>query len=147
MDARLAFWTFSLTLMAAAFGTSLWGVAAARNGQIESHRRRMKLAGFLIVAFVAGYGVKLAVIGREALETWAGGYVTVLRIHQFFIAGMLGGGLYALWLSKKTLSRDAGEREAARDKHRLAGRISITSFALALIMSAIIYWGMLQRAD
>ncbi|MCB0218673.1 MAG: DUF420 domain-containing protein [Chrysiogenetes bacterium] len=146
MDARLSFWTFSLALAGTALALAISGVLAVRGGDVEAHRRRMKGAVALVIAFVASYGVKLAVIGREALHTWEPFFVTVLRVHQGFISVMLTAGIWALVLSPKTLSADAPEREAARGRHRLAGRIAIASFAGALTMSAITYWGMWQRA-
>lgn len=146
MDARLAFWTFSLAIAGGALVLAISGVLAVRGGNVETHRRRMKGSVGLVIAFVASYGVKLAVIGREALHTWEPFFVTVLRVHQGFISVMLMAGIWALVLSPKTLSTDAAEREAARLRHRLAGRIAIASFAAALSMSAITYWGMWQRA-
>ena len=146
MDARLSFWTFSLAIAGAALALAISSVLAVRGGGIEKHRRRMKGSVALVIAFAASYGVKLAVIGREALHTWEPFFVTVLRVHQGFISLMLTAGIWALVLSPKTLSTDASERESARSRHRLAGRIAITAFAAALTMSAITYWGMWQRA-
>ena len=146
MDLRLSFWTLSIFLAGAAVSAAFTGIARVRSGDIEGHRSRMTLSGYLILAFVASYGVKLAVIGREALHTWEPFFLGVLRLHQGFIAVMLGAGLYALALSKKTLSADAEERGRARARHRLAGRVAAASFAAAFAMSLVTYWGMWQRA-
>ena len=145
MDARLGFWTFSLLLAATSLGVSFWGVAAIRRNDIETHRKRMKLAAWLIVAFVASYGFKLGLLGREELASWGSTWVTVLRVHQFFIAVMLGSGLYSLAIAHKTLSKDAEVRETARKNHRRSGHTAIGAFALAWLMSAITYFGMWQR--
>ena len=65
MDPKIIFWAATLVNLGVLCGFGLFGVRYARRGEIARHRRHMKIASLLIVAFLAAYLLKVVVLGRE----------------------------------------------------------------------------------
>ena len=105
----------------------------------------------LIVLFVVAYAIKVALIGREALDLWSRDSLLWLRIHETFVLVFLLAGAYAFHLSRKfgqiALLRgvDSVPNPAARWRHARAGRIYLLSFGAALATAAVTYSGIVHR--
>ena len=94
MNANLIFWCFALLDLGAVVTCIALGVARVRAGDIAAHRRSMLAAVTLVGVFLISYLVKLALLGREDRGGWTSGELTVLYVHELFVAAMLlGGGL------------------------------------------------------
>ena len=153
MDPKLLFWMAALANLAVLCGFALLGVRYARRGEIARHRRAMKIASSLIVAFLGAYLLKVAGLGREDQSSWTLLDVWALRIHELFVLMMLGGGGIA-WLQVKKL---IGTRLVTHDpddpmrdpeivrKHRIAGRTSVIGAVLAFLMAIGVLAGMFAR--
>lgn len=154
MDPKIIFWAAALVNLGVLCGFGLFGVRYARRGEIARHRRQMKIASLLIVAFLAAYLLKVVVLGREDQSLWSTLDVWVLRIHEIFVLFMLGGGVVA-WLQGRKLegtqlvTRDpsdpAPDPKVART-HRIAGRTSVITGTLAFLMAIGVLAGMIARA-
>ena len=154
MDPKIVFWAAALLNLGVLCGFGLFGVRYARRGEIARHRRNMKIASLLIVAFLGAYLLKVVFLGREDQSVWSTLDVWVLRIHEIFVVFMLGGGIVA-WLQARKLegtqlvTRDpadpAPDPKVARI-HRLAGRTSVIAGVLAFLMAIGVLAGMLVRA-
>lgn len=154
MDPKIIFWAVALVNLGVLCGFGLFGVRYARRGEIARHRRQMKIASLLIVAFLAAYLLKVVVLGREDQSLWSTLDVWVLRIHEIFVLFMLGGGVVA-WLQGRKLegtqlvTRDpadpAPDPKVART-HRIAGRTSVITGTLAFLMAIGVLAGMIARA-
>ncbi len=123
--------------MAAAFTLAVAGVYYIRAKQIEKHRRMMRYAAGLVGLFVAAYLIKVLTLGREDISTWDFSSLLILRIHEGFVFLFLITGVRALHLSRKIAS--TLETDPLRKRHRLAGRLAMTFFALALLTAALTY--------
>ena len=153
MDPKLLFWTVALVNLAVLCGFALSGIRFARRGEIARHRRAMKIASWLIVAFLAAYVLKVVVLGREDQSVWTLLDVWVLRIHELFVMVMIGAGTVA-WLQVKKIR---GTRLVTHDPndpkpdpkvvrtHRIAGRTAVISAILALLWAIGVWVGMLAR--
>ena len=143
LDPKLVFWTGALANMVAIVAIALVGVRRARRREIAGHRRMMLSATGLVVLFLVAYALKVATLGREALEVWAPHYVWALRFHETCILGMVVAGGRALWLGERT-----GFRDPARARsHRRAGRVAAVSALLGVASAAYVLVGMYARAD
>ncbi|MBW1882601.1 MAG: DUF420 domain-containing protein [Deltaproteobacteria bacterium] len=89
MDPKLFFWTAALINLGVLCGIALFGVRFARRGEIARHQRAMKSASSLVALFLVSYPVKLLILGRENMATWATVDVLVLRIHEVFVFQMI----------------------------------------------------------
>jgi len=136
-DARTAFWTFAIINMTSAFATAVIGVSYVRSKQIEKHRRMMRISAALVGLFVAAYGVKIFTLGRENLSAWTTLEVVVLRVHEAFIFTFLVAGGRALYLARQAPA--APPDSPVRTRHRLAGRIAMIAFSMALVTAALVY--------
>lgn len=154
MDPKLFFWTWALANLGVLCGTALFGVRYARRGEIARHKRAMKIASLLVVAFVGSYVLKLHFLGREELSVWSTLDVWVLRIHELFVLQMLIGGSIA-WIQARKLVKTqlvthdpndpAPDAQTVR-VHRLAGRTSIVGSVCAFLCAIQILAGMYGRA-
>ncbi len=145
MDARTLFWTLALANMAAAFALAVVGIYYARSKQIEKHRRMMRWTAGLVGLFVAAYLVKVLTLGRENISAWEFSSLAILRIHEGFVFLFLVAGIRAFYLSRKIVSTP--ETDPLRKRHRLAGRITMTCFALALLTAALTYRAILHEYE
>ena len=156
MDAKLIFWTGAWLNMLAIVLLTVSGVRRIRRGAVAEHRRRMLVAAWLVLAFLGSYGLKLAFLGREALETWAPAYVAVLRVHELCIAVMVLAGstaIYLAWQLGLARARDGSQGAYAPDQvparralHRRAGRTAIYAAFLGLVTAGVVLLGMYGRS-
>lgn len=148
MDAKLAYWTWAWVNMVAAVGFATAGIRRIRAGEVERHRRSMLTAIALVLLFLASYLVKVATLGREALETWSVLHVVVLRVHELCVLVMVVAGAIAVTLAVRhrfaTRAEPAVER--VRRTHRRAGWTSAVAAALGIVTAAVILVAMYQRA-
>lgn len=154
MDPKLFFWTWALADLGVLCVTALFGVRYARRGEIARHKRAMKIASLLVVAFVGSYVLKLQFLGREDLSVWSTLDVWVLRIHELFVLQMLIGGSIA-WIQARKLVKTqlvthdpndpAPDAQTVR-VHRLAGRTAIVGGVCAFFFAIEILAGMYGRA-
>ncbi len=153
MDPKLLFWAAALVNLAVLCGFGLFGVRYARRGEIARHRRNMKIASLLILAFLASYVLKVAFLGREDQSVWSLVDVWVLRIHELFVVGMLVAGGIAWMQARRLLGTKIVTREptdpapdpkVART-HRLAGRTAVVCAVLGFVMAIGVFAGMAAR--
>jgi len=153
MDPKLLFWTAALVNLAVLCGFALSGVRYARRGEIARHRRAMKIASFLIVAFLGAYVLKVVVMGREDQSVWSLLDVWILRIHEFFVMVMIGAGSVA-WLQARRLvdtrlvthdPNDPMPDPKVVRTHRIAGRTAVISAVFAFLMAIGVLVGMFAR--
>jgi uncharacterized membrane protein YozB (DUF420 family) len=153
VDAKVVYWTLAFANMTLIAALALRGARSARRGEFARHARAMRAAALLVGLFLVSYVVKLAVLGREALETWSPGAVTVLRFHELCVLTMLVGGSVALTLGSRLRATRAvtgapGDPFASprlRLTHRLAGRAALLGAFLGAASAAIVLGGMYAR--
>ncbi len=154
MDPKLLFWGVALVNLGVLCGFALFGVRYARRGEIARHRRAMKIASWLIVAFLGAYVLKVFVLGREDQSVWTLLDGWVLRIHEVFVMFMIGGGIVA-WIQGRKLALTRLVTFDANDPqpdpktlrtHRLAGRAAVINAILAFVMAIGVFVGMIARA-
>lgn len=153
MDAKLLFWAAALANLGVLCGFAAIGVRHARRGEIARHRRSMKIASWLIVAFLGAYVLKVVFLGREDQATWTLLDVWVLRIHELFVVFMLGGGITA-WIQGGKLAETrlvthdpedpAPDPQVVR-RHKIAGRTAVIAGLLAFVMAIGVLAGMIAR--
>lgn len=153
MDPKLAFWTAALINLGALVGIALFGLRFARRGEIARHRRAMKIASFMVLAFLGAYLLKVILLGREDQSTWTLLDVWVLRVHELFVVVMLIGGGVA-WRQGLRLARtrlvthepeDALPDPATLRTHRLAGRSAVIGGVFAFLTAIGVLAGMFAR--
>jgi len=150
-DPKVAYWTAAFANMLAAVGLAVFGVRRIQRAEIAGHRRLMKTAALLVVLFVLSYGVKLAVLGREALELWEPRFVNVLRFHELCVATMVLAGSRALYLATTRRLADpptpstAQARARSARSHRRAGWTALVSSALGAVSAGYVLYGMYER--
>lgn len=141
------FWAAAFVLLLVAVGCALSGWRAIRAGEIERHRRRMLSAVGLIGLFLGAYLVKLAWLGRERLEDWERWELTVLYVHEVFVATMLVAGGRALWLSRSLFPRTSGSvPDGTSRSHRLWGRIAVGAAMAGLLTAAAVLTSIWRHA-
>jgi len=154
MDPKLLFWTAGIADLGAVCLTAALGVRYARRGEIARHKRSMKLASLLVVAFLVSYLVKVQFLGREDMSAWTTLDLWVLRIHELFVMQMLIGGVVAWIQGRKLLPtrlvthdpNDPVPDSKTLQIHRLAGRTGVIGSILAFMMALGILAGMYFRA-
>ncbi len=151
MTPRLIFWLYAMVLTCGIIGCAFVGISHARNGRYQLHRLWMNASSWIIVGFVGSYILKVIFLGKEDLQTWDSFYVVTLRIHEFFIAVMLGCGGFARYLAhqfRHTLDETqlSTHWRKKRDTHKKLGKLSIYGACAALITACALIVGMLQRA-
>ncbi len=154
MSPGLWYWSGALLNMALVVGCLWCGVRAVRRQEVARHRRFMLTAVALVGLFIVSYGLKLTLLGREALELWSGRDVWVLRFHEACIAAMLLGGGTALTLALRLgfpiedpSSRPDPERVRSRIRlHHRAGWTAVGAATLGIASAAAVLFGMFARA-
>lgn len=154
MDPKLIFWTAAFANLTAVCGFAIAGVRHVRRGEVARHRRSMKIASLLVLAFLASYALKIQFLGRENMAVWSTVDVWVLRIHELFVMQMVVGGGIA-WIHARKL---LGTRLVTHDSsdpvpdarplriHRLAGRAAVIGSLLGWAMAVVVLIGMFSRA-
>jgi uncharacterized membrane protein YozB (DUF420 family) len=154
MDAKLFFWTCALADLGVLCGIALFGVRYARRGEIARHKRAMKIASLLVVAFVGSYVLKVQFLGREDMSVWTTLDVWVLRIHELFVLQMVVAGSVA-WIQARKLIKTRLVTHDPNDPvpdaktvriHRLAGRTAVIGSVFAFLFAIGILAGMYSRA-
>ncbi len=147
MDPKVAYWTGAWLNMLAIMGLAALGVRNVRQGNYARHKRYMIAAVSLVGLFLASYGVKVIVLGREQLELWPRSDVYVLRFHELCVATLVVGACWALGLAlRRGMPLPPGEpRERTHLWHRRAGRAAVTGMALGLLSATWVLWGMYAR--
>ena len=155
MDPKLFFWTLALADLGVVCAVALFGIRYARSGEIARHKRAMKIASLLVLAFLGAYVLKLQFLGREDMSLWSTFDVWVLRIHELCVFAMLVGGVIALILSRK-MHRSRSELTRLPDtplassrtlrNHRRAGWSAAIAAGFAFLTAAIVLVGMYERA-
>ena len=146
MNPNLYFWFYVYGLTITALIIAFTGIARIRKGDEVGHSKRMNLAIYLILFFVASYLVKIIVLGREDKSGWEAWNFAVLYIHEFFIACMLISGTYTRYLAGKfkhtLMAPDAltGLDVQRRRKHRLAGKICLSATSMAIVTATLILY-------
>lgn len=143
MSPNSVFWTAALGWMALMVGVAAWGWRAIRHRDLVTHRRAMNAACWMLGGFLVAYVVKVFLLGREDLGSWATGQVTLLRIHESLVAVMILSGARARWLARR-MRAGFGADPQDRRRHRLAGRTSIVAGLLALATAGFVLVGMLS---
>ncbi len=139
MTPGLWFWSFALFNLAAVVGCALVAFRHVRARRLEQHRAWMRGASWLIVLFLAAYVGKVLVLGKEALASWSPAEVTVLRVHETIVLGMLVAGAWARFLGWR-------HGVAVPTKHRVLGRVALVASLGALLTASLILAGMFRRA-
>jgi uncharacterized membrane protein YozB (DUF420 family) len=154
MDAKLLFWTGAFANMGAVLWLAARGVRHRRRGDVPSHRRAMRAAAALVLLFLFSYLLKLALLGREPLETWSRADVWVLRFHELCVATMLLAGGSA-WVRSLALRRtrnatrdpaDAPAPPALASWHRRAGWAAVVAAGAGFASAGLVLAGMYHRA-
>ena len=153
MDPKVLYWTAALVDLALVVLIAARGVAQVRRGEVARHRRSMQTCAALIGAFLLSYVVKLALLGREDLATWAPFYVHTLRFHETCVLAMLVAGALAFALARRmrgsrNVTRDASDPPADPKTlrwHRRAGWTGVVSAVAGLSSAAIVLFGMYAR--
>jgi uncharacterized membrane protein YozB (DUF420 family) len=154
MDPKLFFWTAAIVDLGAVCLIAILGVRYARRGEIARHKRSMKIASLLVVAFLASYLLKSQFLGREDMSAWTPLDLWVLRIHELFVMQMLIGGVLA-WIHGRKLLKTRLVTHDPEDPvpdpktlqiHRIAGRTGVIGSVLAFLMALGILAGMFVRA-
>jgi uncharacterized membrane protein YozB (DUF420 family) len=154
MDAKVIYWAAAVINFAALTATAIAGVRHAKRGEFARHRRSMLIATGLVAAFLVSYVLKLALLGRETIETWSPRDVWTLRLHETCVLAMLVGGGIALARSRalrrsRRFTRDPGDPQPEPGdlrQHRLAGRIAVTGAVLGLLSAGWVWMGMWSRS-
>lgn len=153
LDPKVAYWTAAFANMLAAVALAGFGVRRIRRAEIAGHQRLMKTAALLVVLFLVSYGVKLALLGREALELWEPRFVNVLRFHEACVATMVLAGGRALYLATTRrladppAARDVEARARSARSHRRAGWTALVSSALGAVTAGYVLYGMYARMN
>jgi uncharacterized membrane protein YozB (DUF420 family) len=134
MHPNLWFWTGALGLLLLVVVCALLGVRALRQGYVARHRRWMHRAAALTGLFLVAYLVKVLVLGKEDLSTWAHSRLVILWTHEAVVAVMLLSGVTARLLARNPHRRPTW--------HRLWGRISVSTAVLALLTAGWVLAGM-----
>ena len=154
MDPKLIFWTAAIVDLGSVCLFAVLGVRYARRGEIARHKRSMKIASILVLAFLASYLLKVEFLGREDMSVWSTLDVWVLRIHELFVMQMLIAGTVA-WvqgrrlLPSRLVTHDPSDPipdPRTRKIHRIAGRTAVVGSVLAFLMALGILAGMYLRA-
>jgi uncharacterized membrane protein YozB (DUF420 family) len=154
MDPKLIYWTLALVDLGMLCGFALVGVRHVRRGEVARHKRAMKIASLLVLAFLGSYVLKVVFLGREDMSVWSTLDVWVLRIHETFVMLMLIAGSIA-WIQSRKLvatqlvthdSNDPMPDTQTVRVHRLAGRTAVVGAVCAFLFAIGILAGMYGRA-
>jgi uncharacterized membrane protein YozB (DUF420 family) len=155
VDPNVMYWSGAWLNMAVIVGIALFGIRQVRRREIAQHRRSMLSAATLVVLFVASYGIKLAMLGREQLDLWASSYVYVLRFHELCVAIMVVAGITTIYLAQRLRLLEAADgsqgayegpvRLARLQLHRRAGKSAFYAAIVGLMSAGVILYGMYAR--
>lgn len=154
MNPGLLFWTAALVNLGVVCLAAIVGVRFAHRGEIARHRRAMKIASWLVVAFLLSYVAKVVLVGREDMSVWSRFDLWVLRCHELFVMAMLVAGAVA-WIQAgrldgtRIVTRDARDPDAdpkAVRLHHRAGWIAVVSGVLGFVLAIGVLIGMYARA-
>jgi len=151
---HLLFWTAALINLAVICGLALLGARCARRSEIARHRRLMKTASLLVLAFLVAYLVKVVVLGREDRSDWTLFDLWLLRVHELFVLQMVVAGSVAWWQGRKLIAtrlvtldpKDPEPSSSVARSHRLAGRLAVVGALLGLVLAIGVLAGMYARA-
>ncbi len=151
----LVFWTAALVNLGLICAMGILGVRCVRRGEIARHRRAMKVAGGLVVAFLISYVLKVILIGREDRSLWSDADVLILRAHEVCVVIMLIAGGIAWWQSRpllatRSVTRNARDPEAdpgVLRRHKRAGWAAVLSALAGFALAAVVLAGMYGRAQ
>jgi uncharacterized membrane protein YozB (DUF420 family) len=154
MDAKVMFWGAAVLNFVVLTGFAIAGIRQIRRGERARHRRSMLVAASLVGVFLVAYVLKLAMLGREALERWSAFDLWMLRFHELCVMAMLVGGGAALFLGGRlketrlftTSPDDPAPRPGDVARHRLAGRVAMGGAVLGVLSAGAVWLGMLGRA-
>ena len=154
MEPKLAFWTAALMDLATITALVAVGVVSIRRGEVARHRRCMKSAATLVVAFVGSYLLKLALLGREQLSVWSDAAIQNLRLHELCVFAMIVGGILALHRARtmrnsRNVTHDPAAPPAPPEVlrwHRRAGWTAAVAAGLGFATAAFVLLGMYGRA-
>lgn len=150
----LLFWTAALVNLGVVCAMALRGVRCVHRGEIARHRRAMKIASWLVAAFLLSYVLKVLLIGREDMSSWSAVDLWILRLHELFVMGMLVAGSFA-WLRSRKLegtrivTRDARDPEpdpALLRGHKRAGWAAVVAAVGGFVLAIGVLAGMYSRA-
>jgi len=154
MDAKVVYWSGALLNMLLISGLAVHGVRCAKRGELVRHARAMRGAALLVGLFLISYALKLAFLGREALDTWSPAALWTLRFHELCVLAMVLAGGIALGLGRR-LRRSRSFTHVPTDppapaglpgRHRLAGRTALAGAILGVASAAVVLGGMYARA-
>lgn len=153
LDPKVAYWTAALVNMLAAVICAVLGVRRIRRGEIAGHRRMMTSAAILVGLFLVSYVLKVRLLGRERLDLWEPRFVTVLHVHETFVAVMVLAGARALYLATTrrladlapATPDDVARRARSARSHRRAGWTAVISSVLGAVTAAYVLYGMYAR--
>jgi Protein of unknown function (DUF420) len=155
MNPGLFFWSAAFVNLAVICALALLGVRCAHRGEIARHRRAMKIASWLVVAFLMSYVLKVVLIGREDMASWSSLDLWILRGHELCVVLMLIAGS-AAWIQSRKL---AGTRVVTRDArdpepdakvlrgHKRAGWTAVLSALAGFVLAIGVLAGMYSRAS
>lgn len=154
MNPGLVFWTAALVNLGIICAMAILGVRCVRRGEIARHRQAMKLAGWLVLAFLLSYVLKVGLIGREDRSLWSSLDLWILRFHEIFVVIMLIAGASAWRKSRRlvatrSVTRDARDPEAdpkVLRAHKRAGWAAVLSALAGFALAAVVLAGMYARA-
>ena len=145
MDPGFAFWILASVLFSGVTAGTVLGWREVRRGNLERHRRWMNLSAVLVGLFLLLYVAKVLVLGREDLSRWSLGSLTVLRIHEAFVAVMLASTTGARLLARRLQRPETSARD--RRLHRTLGRLGATSCLLAFLTALIVLREIVRQAS
>jgi uncharacterized membrane protein YozB (DUF420 family) len=154
MDGKVIFWSGAFLNMLLIAGLAIHGVRCARRREFARHARAMRAAALLVAFFLLSYVSKLALLGREELETWSRASVDVLRFHELCVLAMLVGGGLALAIGRRLratrlvtgAATDPAPAAPLLRRHRAAGRTALAGALLGAASAAVVLAGMYARA-
>jgi uncharacterized membrane protein YozB (DUF420 family) len=153
MDPKVLYWTAALVNMLAIPVLAARGIRQIRRGEVQRHRRSMKLCVLLVVGFLVSYPFKLLLLGPEDLSLWSGFFRWTLRFHELCVMTMLIAGGVALQRARsmrdtRNVTRAEGDVAAPLGTvrlHRRAGWTGVVGSLLGLLSAALVLAGMFQR--
>jgi uncharacterized membrane protein YozB (DUF420 family) len=153
MDPKIAFWTAALVNLLAIVALITVGIRSVRRGLISRHHRCMKTSAWLVMAFLAAYVVKVALLGRESLAAWSQAAVINLHVHEMLVLTMVTAGTIALLRARQMrdtrnvsgLPGDPPASDSTTRQHRRAGWTAAVGAGLGFATAALLLAGMYRR--
>ena len=154
MDPKVLYWTGAFANMVLITVLAFRGVGQVRRGDVAGHRRQMLWCAWLVVAFLVSYGLKVWLLGREALFRCDAFFVDMLRFHETCVLVMIVGVVVALSFGRAMRGTRNRTREAADPPapertlrvHRLSGRTAIVGLVFAVLSAFVVLSGMYLRS-